>query len=919
MSEITASSTRYIKGGGVPNSTMQSTQVQSYDRQQHIPSFSPSNSHNIISAAAHSANSTGGTTTTTTTTVARQSRAPNFRNFQFFLISLLGGVPPPRDVRSCLLKKTDEEINKNNKSLGNEPVINVEDVIDSVMANREGGSAEGDETYFTMRQLASRAMTTNLHWSPFSPDRGSSVQSNTSSDRLVEWKNPRQQLMTMLKGDRRVVVVVIPFLSRQKLVAHLNRPPPQVVKPANGKRKKIYERPAFSFFNKFASALFPMENVYVWKSTRVCPYLSSLLNVEVHAGSAPHRDVERQKVKLSPTNLALKDQLLARLKRLYEDAQNIVVNKSLLSPCVLEEEGFFVPNENELKEMELLDDDCYHTYITRPPRKYGGKLQSFLVLGPKAVHDWFSDQKCVCSDLTPKDFVALDCEMFEVRGGIEAVGHVAMVDGTGEVLLDIVVKPPDVVTNYRQIFSGLTPEIIAEATHTLEDVQKKIIQLYETRKGRMVIVGHSVVHDMSGLKTVAPYYLDTSLLYRHMRSAQMKVPLRLCVRQYLGISMRETQTPDGHDPVEDALASCALCFTKLLTLDKNKGDTRVPSERSSINAPLAYLIPPKLKEQKPTECYEESFPGFNCPDFQRSLSTLMSYTPTLPRFLGGWRAGVHIYDSWPIPSNRGDSTWILNSKVTAPHTIDPRKDYSCSESLVESAINHINGHAPRDDELEHPFSCQSVVTDADDYTSSRLSLIMLRDFQHYCCETLGCIRNLKKDGLASWDADGGIGKGRHMGLFYGGGYNGRARRLLENGWSVDALTLRGVKSEQPLEETEGLIKSAKGDVIEKEETIQEICRNSQFDKMFPQTRFAQEATIISRIDRALEKIYDSLSPEDVLYVASGSGDVARYFTMETYHRHCGTIDPDSSLKLDKLLEQSTEDFRDPLCMTVMKK
>ncbi|KAG9021230.1 hypothetical protein FRB95_002537, partial [Tulasnella sp. JGI-2019a] len=90
---------------------------------------------------------------------------------------------------------------------------------------------------------------------------------------------------------------------------------------------------------------------------------------------------------------------------------------------------------------------------------------------------------------------AMDCEMIETTAGRE-LGRISIVDfGTSVVLFDQLVKPSNPVTSYLTAYSGLSEEILSQATLTLADVQAHL-----TAPGMIdswtILVGHSLENDL---------------------------------------------------------------------------------------------------------------------------------------------------------------------------------------------------------------------------------------------------------------------------------------------------------------------------------------------------------------------------------------------------------------------------------------
>ncbi|TRY86197.1 hypothetical protein DNTS_030237 [Danionella cerebrum] len=156
--------------------------------------------------------------------------------------------------------------------------------------------------------------------------------------------------------------------------------------------------------------------------------------------------------------------------------------------------------------------------------------------------DWMNDVS-VCP--------VIGCRECVTRAGPE-VTRVALVDSTGECLLDELVKPHNPILNYCTRFSGITPAILDPVTTRLAEVQTRLLELLPRDA---VLVGHSLDSDLRALHIVHPHILDTSLLYRreHGRRFKLKHLAQVVLGRQIQCEVRE-----GHDPCEDARAALHL-------------------------------------------------------------------------------------------------------------------------------------------------------------------------------------------------------------------------------------------------------------------------------------------------------------------------------------------------------------------------
>lgn len=155
------------------------------------------------------------------------------------------------------------------------------------------------------------------------------------------------------------------------------------------------------------------------------------------------------------------------------------------------------------------------------------------------------------------EMVALDCEMCYTKQGLELT-KASLVDNRGKVLFDSLVLPLSNITDYNTKFSGITPEMMAGVTTTLEDVQREVLKIVSADT---ILIGHSLESDLTALKVVHKKVLDTALLYRHPRGPLFKPALRILASQFLE---RKIQCQGvGHDSIEDARAAMDLALLKI--------------------------------------------------------------------------------------------------------------------------------------------------------------------------------------------------------------------------------------------------------------------------------------------------------------------------------------------------------------------
>lgn len=153
---------------------------------------------------------------------------------------------------------------------------------------------------------------------------------------------------------------------------------------------------------------------------------------------------------------------------------------------------------------------------------------------------------------------ALDCEMCQTSLGVHEITRVSVVNEQCESVYETFVKPDNKITNYMTAFSGITAEMLRDVTKTLAEVQDDMEKLLPADA---ILVGQSLNVDLSCMKMMHPYVIDTSVIFNISGERKSKSKLKTLAREFLGEVIQNNER--GHDSIEDSAASMRLVQLKL--------------------------------------------------------------------------------------------------------------------------------------------------------------------------------------------------------------------------------------------------------------------------------------------------------------------------------------------------------------------
>jgi hypothetical protein len=168
--------------------------------------------------------------------------------------------------------------------------------------------------------------------------------------------------------------------------------------------------------------------------------------------------------------------------------------------------------------------------------------------------------------------VALDCEMVGV-GEESVLGHVVIVDFNGFQLYNKYVIPrggTNVITDYREKYSGLTPALLKniENTDKLKNIQEHSFEVVKNEVhailNNRIVVGHGLQNDFNVLEfnTSPENIWDSTIIHMYMKD-HLYIPglkqakrLKVIAKEFADDNIQ--QENKGHSPLEDARASMNL-------------------------------------------------------------------------------------------------------------------------------------------------------------------------------------------------------------------------------------------------------------------------------------------------------------------------------------------------------------------------
>ncbi|KAK6460656.1 ribonuclease H-like domain-containing protein [Scheffersomyces coipomensis] len=154
---------------------------------------------------------------------------------------------------------------------------------------------------------------------------------------------------------------------------------------------------------------------------------------------------------------------------------------------------------------------------------------------------------------------ALDCEFCQSNSG-KVLTRISLINFQGDLVMDLLVKPDEEITDYLTKYSGITEELLKDVTTTLQDIQTKLLAIISDDD---ILIGHSLESDLNVMKIKHTKIVDTSVIYEHVRGPPSKPSLKWLSNKFLNRAIQTGElNGDGHSSIEDAQACLDLVKLK---------------------------------------------------------------------------------------------------------------------------------------------------------------------------------------------------------------------------------------------------------------------------------------------------------------------------------------------------------------------
>lgn len=291
-----------------------------------------------------------------------------------------------------------------------------------------------------------------------------------------------------------------------------------------------------------------------------------------------------------PLTQSLKDTLIRTYGSL-EAAVNMNRDHHLVAKT-----GFSISSEVKL-DVDLFDGESFsRTLLLLSP------LQMMIENYPLPLKGEFEDRyrgfRCTKQTYEPvthrSPMFGLDCEMCRTSYAQNELTRVSIVDENFQSVYESLVRPPNEIVDYLTPWSGITKEMMAHVTKTLEEVQREVCELLPSDA---ILVGQSLNCDLNAMKLMHPYVIDTSCIYNMTGDRNKKSKLQYLTKNFLGEDIQ--MCGEGHSSIEDSIASLKLTKLKL-SKDIYFGDIVMQTAKTANERKFKSGISEGVGEQKVT-------------------------------------------------------------------------------------------------------------------------------------------------------------------------------------------------------------------------------------------------------------------------------------------------------------------------------
>lgn len=230
--------------------------------------------------------------------------------------------------------------------------------------------------------------------------------------------------------------------------------------------------------------------------------------------------------------------------------------------------------DNKYEGFQLLDPDVIHNRLIS--RCHSMKLlksagfampQDFSLVTSTIAKEIYVLKKTVCSPesdplASKRKVIVLDCEMAYSDHDTDEAVSICIVDFfTGEVLMNKLVKPHEVIVEHRSRTHGITRKGLNTALRqgqTLNGWRETRKELFTHIDSNTVIIGHAVHNDLRVLRVCHTKVLDTMILTNNAVSGGERLSRRnwslqsLC-EELFGLHIRASSKK--HSALEDTMAA----------------------------------------------------------------------------------------------------------------------------------------------------------------------------------------------------------------------------------------------------------------------------------------------------------------------------------------------------------------------------